>query len=290
MSGTAIHVGVWGGEIGGDNLRSILAAAEDIGYSHLAIPLRKMDRRDVSAIARVFASGQIKPINTSGLPPDGDLTSPDPTVRQKGRAHLENSIRMARDMGSTQINGVLYGRIAKADAPIRRDTFRASAETLAEVAGFGAACGVRLAIEIVNRYESNAINTVDQAIEYLRLAGSPNIGLHLDTFHMSIEETDVRAAIHKALPSLFYFELCQSHRGGLLEGALDLRLALGQVLDAGYDGLIGVEAFARSKLAEDHANALAIWRDVFTDSHKLAGQALALVRETWADRGALDRR
>ena len=81
--------------------------------------------------------------------------------------------------------------------------------------------GVRLAIEIVNRYESNLINTVADAVTFLNRVGSDNLKLHLDTFHMNIEEPDFYAALDAALPHLVYFELDQNHRGLPDEGTLD---------------------------------------------------------------------
>jgi D-psicose/D-tagatose/L-ribulose 3-epimerase len=107
----------------------------------------------------------------------------------------------------------------------------------------------------------------------------PNLRLHLDTYHMAIEESDPIAAAAAALPHLGYFELDQSHRGRLDQGSLDL-VALSQpVRNGGYDGLIGVEAFSRRNLATDHANALAIWRDHFDDATALAEHAIKLIRD-----------
>ena len=99
--------------------------------------------------------------------------------------------------------------------------------------------GIRLALEIVNRYESNLINTVEQALELLRRIGSNNVFLHLDTFHMHIEEADMGRALDVALPHLAYFELDQNHRGHPDQGAIDFEPLLTRLFKAGYDASSG---------------------------------------------------
>ena len=218
-------------------------------------------------------------LGTTGLPAGTDVSSPDPDRRRAGEDHLLKVIAVARDIGVVQVNGVLYGPLGHAGEPVSADARRRSAEVIARVADVAAECGIRLGIELVNRYETAMLNTVEQGLDYLALAAHPNVSLHLDTYHMAIEERDPAAAARAALPALGYFELDQSHRGRLDEGSLDLRAMAQPVLAGGYDGLVGVEAFARSRLAPDHANTLSIWREQFEDGTALARQAMGLIRE-----------
>jgi D-psicose/D-tagatose/L-ribulose 3-epimerase len=128
------------------------------------------------------------------------------------------------------------------------------------------------------------LNTVDQALDYLDYSDHPNLLLHLDTFHLAIEEAEPVAAVQAALPKIGYFELNQSHRGRLDQGSLDLAAMSDPLEKAGYSGWIGVEAFARSRMADDHANALAIWRDQFNDANGLARNALEIIHKIFDQR------
>ena len=155
------------------------------------------------------------------------------------------SLRLARDMGAFHVGGIIYTLFAKAAGPATNENFKASAEALAILGRRGRrAFGLRLALEIVNRYENNLINTVDQALAMLRLIDKKNVHLHLDTFHMNIEEADPLAALEKALPHLAYFELDQNDRGPVDRGVIDFVPYLQRLKAAGYDDLIGVEAFS----------------------------------------------
>lgn len=285
MKGTAIHPCVFGPRWDGDHLEPLLEQTVAAGFSHMILPLRRPDRIDPAAIADAFARHGLLPLNTAGVSPDRDISSMDPETRRRGIEHLKSMVRLARDMGSTQINGVLYGPNAKARRPASAEEFRASAEAMAEIAEFAAAGGVRLALELVNRYETNLLNTVDQALEYLAIARHSSLGLHLDTFHMSIEEADPEAAIRNAMPHLFYFEIDQSHRGMLTAGSIDISALLRATAGGGYGGIVGIEAFTRGRMEEDHAGALAIWRETFDDGGRLAREGLDLIRNAMKESG-----
>jgi len=162
----------------------------------------------------------------------------------------------------------------------------AAAESLGMLGEDAKRMGIRLALEIVNRYESNLINTVAQALALLRLSGSDNIYLHLDTFHMNIEEDDLFGAIQMALPYLAYFELDQNHRGRPDHGAIDLEAMLAKLLATGYSGTIGVEAFSRTVTGADVAAVIGIWRDMFNNGDEVASSAGSLIRRAQAKQSA----
>lgn len=110
-----------------------------------------------------------------------------------------------------------------------------------------------------------------------KLAGSGNLFIHLDTFHMAIEEADMAEAIRLATPSLGYLELGQSGRGPLGTGVVDIVEAVRVAIAAGYRGPIGVEAFSNSILTPVANEVLAIWRTPHTDGAALAREAIGLI-------------
>lgn len=279
----SIHPAVWAPRWDAANIEPILARAAAMGFDHVVLPLRTFDDVDPKALAKLFKRNGLSPLNTAGLSAETDVGSRNREIRERGVARLRTAIGLARDMGSRQINGVMYAPLIRAQGPAETDAFARSAECLGSVAEIANAAGVRLALEIVNRYETNLINTIEQGLSYLRLAAHPNLCLHLDTFHMSIEEADPLAATKAALPSIGYFELDQSHRGHLREGSLDLQAWTRTLARAGYEGIIGIEAFSRSRMMPDHADALAIWRDTFDDGDRLAREGRELILAAFSE-------
>jgi D-psicose/D-tagatose/L-ribulose 3-epimerase len=113
------------------------------------------------------------------------------------------------------------------------------------------------------------------------MIGSDNVRLHLDTFHMNIEETDPLAAIEQALPHLAYFELDQNHRGRPDRGAIDFTPLLAALFRANYPGLIGVEAFSSRVTGRDVAAIIGIWRDMFEDGNEVARAGASIIRNAY---------
>lgn len=284
MVRTAIHAGVWSTDPEPENVARVLGEVAETGFECLAIPLRNLPRLQPAALARAFQNAGVAALGTTGFPAGADISSADADMRQRGEEHLRNVVAVARDIGVEQINGVFYGPLGHAGQPVGADARRRSADVIGRIAELAASSGIRMCAELVNRYETAILNSVDQALDYLEMVGHPNVRLHLDTYHMAIEERDPIAAAKAALPVLGYFELDQSHRGRLDEGSLDLRAMAEPVREGGYQGLIGVEAFARSRLAPDHANALSVWRDQFEDGTALARHAMSLIREIFGNK------
>ena len=70
--------------------------------------------------------------------------------------------------------------------------------------------GIKICMEPLNRFETDFINTCEQALNLAADVGSPALMLHLDTFHMNIEEKNQAAAIRKAGKMLGHFHACGS--------------------------------------------------------------------------------
>lgn len=281
MIRTAIHAGVWSTAPQPDVVAWVLEAAAETGFDALALPLRDLPQLRTAELASRFRATGLTALGTTGLPQGADISSHDPVQRRRGEEHLRQVVAAAAEIGVEQINGVFYCSLGHAQKLPPADAVRYSADVIHRIAETAREARIRLCVEIVNRYETALLNTVEQALAYLALVDHPNVLLHLDTYHMAIEESQPTEALRKALPKLGYFELDQSHRGRLDEGSLDLR-AMSAPLVGAYSGFVGVEAFARSRLAPEHADGLAIWRDHFTDGTALARHARGLIREIFA--------
>jgi D-psicose/D-tagatose/L-ribulose 3-epimerase len=282
MNPLSIHSYVWlpawttaGGEFA-------VARARAAGYDRVVVPLRDPEAIEPETIRRIFEKHGLRPVNTANQLPDADVSSTDPEIRRRGIARHLLSLRLACDMGSDQMGGVLYGVLGKAARPAKADNLAAAAESLAAVAEEAGRLGVRLTLEIVNRYESNLINTVAQGLALRRMIGADNVYLHLDTFHMNIEEADPLAAIDAALPHLGYFELDQNHRGLPDRGTLDFAPMLDRLRRAGYRGPIGVEAFSSRIAGPEVAAGVAVWRDMFDDGDAVARAGATIIRRAFA--------
>lgn len=254
-----------------------LAAIAAAGYRRVVLAPLDPAMTDAGDLRRRFAAHGLTPITIAGQVPGALVASADPEERAAGAALLRASLDLTEALGGDQMNGVPYGLFGPPDAPVDRETLRRSALEVGRIADEAGGRGITMTFEVLNRYETSMINTAEQAMDYVELSESEHLRIHLDAFHMAIEERDPLEAISTALPRLGYLELGQSGRGGLDAGAVDVAAIVRHALDAGYTGRFGVEAFSRNFLAPGAADGLKIWRTTFLDGVALIEEAQRLI-------------
>lgn len=202
----------------------------------------------------------------TSLPAGGDVSSDDAEARRRGIDFIQRNIETVAAMGGSILGGMLHGSTNRSE-PIDNGTLPArlanSAAAVREMAEYAASRGVRLGLEMCNRFENTMLNTVEQGLEFLGMVDCANVGLHLDSFHMNIEEDDLAAAIMRAGKRIVHFHASENNRKLPGMGRLDWReilLALGAV---GYRGALSAECFAIPHNV--WTNNMCLWRDYVRD-------------------------
>jgi D-psicose/D-tagatose/L-ribulose 3-epimerase len=156
---------------------------------------------------------------------------------------------------------------------VTRKAWDTSVSALAKVAARAQAAGVTLNLEIVNRFESNLLNTAAQGMAYIQDVGASNVFLHLDTFHMNIEEADVGLAIRHAADRIGYIHIGESHRGYLGTGTIDFGAIFDALVAIGWDDYVTFESFSSAIVDANLSLKTGIWRNLWTDHVALARHA-----------------
>ena len=190
-----------------------------------------------------------------------------------GEERLMDALRVARDIGATHVCGILYSAFQKYFIPPTEKGIQGSIDAIRRFCAEAAKSNITIGMEVVNRYESNVLNTAAQAVDFCKRVGAPNIKVHLDTYHMHIEEADIEAAIVRTGPMLGYFHIGESNRGYLGAGSLDFDRVFRGLAKAEYKGPITFESFSSAVVNQPLSGILAIWRNLWTDGRDLAGHA-----------------
>lgn len=259
-----------------------LRRVAEAGYRRIVLAPFDPAATDLASRRRLFDDAGLTPIPIAGQMPGADVSSADADERRAGEAALYAMVDATAALGGDQLNGVPYGVFGHPMAPIDAAARERSAASVGKVADYAHEHGITMTFEVVNRYETAMVNTANQAMEYAELSGSDHLRIHLDSFHMAVEEADAAQAIRTAMPRLAYLELGQSGRGLLSAGAVDIPGLVQGALDDGYEGRWGVEAFSRSILPEFVADMLAIWREPYGEGVALAEDAMRVIRTGWA--------
>ncbi len=265
-----IHAMAWTPHWSNESLPLVERVAA-LGLDFIEIPLMGIDDVDPRAIRPRLAAAGMGAVTSTVLQDATDITSPDPAVRAAGVAYLRRCVDVTAAIGAPQFSGVIYCSHGK--HPPQRPGPREwgwSAECLRDVAAHAAEVGVVLGIEPVNRYESPLINTCGQAVELADAIGAPNVRIHLDTYHMNMEEKDWAGAVALAGDRLCHLHLCENDRGIPGTGLVDWQALFDALAALRYDGYAALESFV--DVSGDMVAATYVWRD-------LAPSGDALVRE-----------
>ncbi|MEN0021820.1 MAG: sugar phosphate isomerase/epimerase [Microbacterium sp.] len=273
------HGLVWTGRFDAEGIRLSVEKTKQAGFDLIEFPLMDPFAFDVDAAKSALAEHELAVSASLGLSEATDITSADPAVVKAGEELLLRAVDVVADLGGENFCGVVYSAMKKYMEPVTAEGLESSRRTIARVADHAAERGIAVSLEVVNRYETNVLNTARQALGYLAEVDRPNLGIHLDTYHMNIEESDMFAPVLDAAPQLQYVHIGESHRGYLGTGSVDFDTffkALGRI---GYDGPIVFESFSSAVVAPDLSRMLGIWRNLWTDNDELGAHANAFIRD-----------
>jgi D-psicose/D-tagatose/L-ribulose 3-epimerase len=279
MNPLGIHALVWAGGWSHEECEHAVRSTHEAGYDILEIPALDPASIDIPHTKAVLAEHGVRGVCSLGLDLDADISSPDPAVVARGQARLADALAVVTGIGGDYLGGAVFSALAKYDRPLDprgRENMITGVRTLARDA---AAHGVTVGLEPVNRYESNAINTVADALAVIDEVGEPNVVVHLDVYHANIEETDFVSPVREAGSKLGYVHIGESHRGYLGTGTIDFPAFFGALRDTGYTGPVTFESFSRAVVSADLSDRLAVWRDLWSDGMDLAVHARRFITE-----------
>lgn len=275
-----IHALVWTGAWDHAAVAEACDRTHQTGYDLLEIPLLDPKAVDPVMTRHALVAAGLDATCSLGLSFDADISSSDHDVVDRGHQLLLQALAVAAALGSTYLGGVIYSALGKYRTPPTRRGRSNAVAVLTEVASAAAERGIRLGLEPVNRYESNLINTVAQALDLIDAIGSEQVFIHFDAYHAHIEEEDFATPVRRAAAAgrLGYVHVGESHRGALGTGQVDLPGLFGVLAEVDYRGPIVFESFSSAVVSEQFVGALAIWRDLWVDNLALAQEANTYLR------------
>jgi D-psicose/D-tagatose/L-ribulose 3-epimerase len=228
------------------------------------------DEIDVKAGCDALRDTGISITGSLGLSSSTDISSEDDAIVVKGEELLQKAVRVVAGLGGRHLCGVLYSALAKYSLPSTVKGRENSATVLRRLVDYADGFGVTISLEIVNRYETNLMNTAVEGLKFLDEIGRPNVKLHLDTYHMNIEESSLAEAVFATGGRLAYVHVGESNRGYLGSGNVDFASFLRALVSIGYAGPIVFESFSSAVVGASLSNQLGVWRNLWEDSEDLA--------------------
>ena len=257
----------------------LFGKVKSFGYEQVEVCIEDPGRLTASAVAKAAAEEGLSVLVCGAFGPDRDISHEDEQRRRGGTGYLRNCVDFAAAVGSSLVSGPMYaptGQTRLLDAGARAAQWARATESLAQVAEHARAANVRLAVEPLNRFETDLVNTVEQGVRLCADVGADNVGLLLDTFHMNIEEKSLPAAITTAGPRVFHFQASENDRGTPGSGHIAWEEVVAALRGIDYAGSVVVESFLPT--VQEIARAVSLWRPVADSMDALAADSVRFLR------------
>ncbi len=223
--------------------RENIVKISQLGYDGVELAIRDPASIDVPMLqSTLLEGGLVVPAIGTGQAYGEDglsFTAVEPSIRKTAISRVKNHIRLAAELDAVVILGLIRG--VTPDGISQERTMDWLVEALTACARDAADHGVRLALEPINRYETDLINTIDQGLALRGRVGAVSLGLLPDTFHMNLEEVSIESSIRQAASRIFHFHVADSNRWYPGAGHLDFSNILSVLKDINYTGWVSAE-------------------------------------------------
>ena len=269
-----IHAYAWCSEWNNDQL-DLIDRAQNLGMDFIELPLMLLDKFDATAVRERIKSLGFNACTSTVLLGDTDITSDDPAIRASGVEFLKNCVKATYEIGATNFSGVIYSKhIRQLDSRPTEREYIWSADCLRKVADYAKDLGIIIGLEPVNRYETFLVNTCEQALMLKDMINRDNIKIHLDTYHMNIEEKSFYEATLLAGDNLMHYHLCENDRGIPGTGLVDWDDIFKALAEINYTGYAALESFVD---CTDNMDTW-VWRQLAKDGDTLVTEGTAFIR------------
>lgn len=218
-----------------------IAKIKELGYDGVELAVCNPDLLNVAWLKSILNKNKLAvPAIQTGqvFLEDGlSFTDPDPGIRRKVIERIKSHIRLAEALNALIIIGLVRGPKTKGISNEQSDQWLI--EAFRECASENRS--VKMAIEPINRYETDIINTVVSGLSFLEKIKMENVGLLLDTFHMNIEEPSITKSILLAKDHLFHFHISDSNRWYPGAGHINFKEIADTLKQIDYQGFVSAE-------------------------------------------------
>lgn len=254
-----------------------IKTSKELGYDGVELPLMDPDSFELEKAKSYLREYALLATCGTGLNPSKDISATDPIIRGKGISHLKKCIDICHELETDCLGGVLYSPWGQCFSREKaKNQINQSLNVLSEIGEYGKDKGVTLALEIINRYETYFINTVDDGLYYLKQINHPNIKLHFDTYHANIEEKNMKKALINGGKNIYHVHFSESDRGIPGTGQIEWQEVKEGLLAIQYNRWIIVENFVMPNC--EVGNDTFTWRSIEKNGMTVAKESIKFIK------------
>ncbi|MBU2975729.1 sugar phosphate isomerase/epimerase family protein [Zobellia sp. B3R18] len=256
---------------------------KEMGFDVVEIPVEIPSKIDGKLVKKALDDNGLKATVCGAFGPTKDLTSDDVALHENCFTYVTDCFELCNLLETEFLAGPMYSAVGKArmvSQEQRKIEWDRAVNNLQRVCEMAKANGLSVALEPLNRFESDLINTSKDVMRLINDINRPNAKVLLDGFHMTIEEQNIREAIQLVGDKLIHVQVSENHRGipgtGLTPWS-DFRKGLE---DIDYKGSMVIESFTPE--IEELAGAVCIWKTLADNQDQFASEGIQFLKKTFA--------
>ncbi|PRY06393.1 D-tagatose 3-epimerase [Pontibacter ummariensis] len=272
---------LWTSPFSTDSIR-LFPKIKAMGYDAVEIPVEDPALIDVGKVKEALIENGLEALVCGAFGTSRDLTHDDPAYHKNSFDYISACLAICEGLGATFFGGPMYSAVGKArlvSPEQKQREWERAVVNLRKVSQLAADRGLEIALEPLNRFESDLVNTAADVMRLIQDINHPAAKVLLDGFHMNIEEPDIEKAIVRAGDKLLHVQVSENYRGtpGTGQTRWD---AYKRGLEAiHYEGTISIESFTPE--VKELAGAVCIWRPLVPSQDGFAREGLAFLKK-WA--------
>jgi D-psicose/D-tagatose/L-ribulose 3-epimerase len=259
---------------------SLFPKIKNMGFDSVEIPVEYPEKIDGKKVKEALHENGLDPVVCGAFGPTRDLTHDDPAVHDICFRYIKECFDLCNVWNAKFLAGPMYSDVGKArmvppdQRKVEWDRAVANIHKVCQLAGER---GLEIALEPLNRFESDLINTADDIMRLIRDVNHPAAKVLLDGFHMAIEERDLEKAILSVGEKLIHVQVSENYRGTPGTGQTAWESLKRGLLKANYKGVVSIESFTPE--IKELAGAVCIWRNLAPSQDEFATQGLSFLKK-----------
>lgn len=268
------------------SIQELFPKIADMGYDVVEIAVEDPGLVDGDKVKRALEKYQLKAAVCGAFGPTRDLTHDDPAVHENCFRYIEDCLDLCSLWDTKFFAGPMYSAVGKArmvSPEQRKKEWDLAVKNLQKVCVMAERRGLDIALEPLNRFESDLINTAKDVSRLVREIDHPSAKILLDGFHMNIEEPNIEEAIKLAGDKLIHLQVAENYRGTPGTGQTNWDAYSRGLMAINYSGTVSIESFTPDN--KELAQAVCIWHPLAESQDKFASEGLSFLKKWTANSG-----
>ena len=273
---------LWTSPFTTESAEELFPKIAQMGFDVVEIAVEDPSLIDVKKIKKALELYGLKASICGAFGPSRDLTHNDTSVHENCLSYIEACLDICVALDASFFGGPMYSAVGKArmiPAEQRKAEWNLAVKNLRKVCLMAEARNLKIALEPLNRFESDLVNTAEDVLRMVNDIDHPVAQIMLDGFHMSIEEKDVEQAIITAGDKLIHLQVSENYRGTPGTGQTPWHSYRRGLEAIQYNGTVTIESFTPNN--KELAGAVCFWHPMAESQDNFASEGLRFLK-TWA--------